>query len=388
MKILILNYEYPPLGGGAGSITKHLAEEFAKNGHEITVLTTWYKGLDELSTTENLQIIRLKAKRRHIYRSGIVEMISWINMSKQFLKYYLKNHTFNLCFANFAIPGGVVGLFLKNKYGIPFTVISHGHDIPWYCPKEMFWYHLLLYPYIKHICLKSEVNFIQTTDMKANIDKFIGYDKAYKNVIIPNGCDTHLFSPTEHKSQKSFQIIFACRLVKQKDPFTFLKALVLLKNKNIPFYVKICGDGVLKERMQEFSKRNELDARIEYTGWLNREELASVYKMSHVFVQTSIHEAMSIAIMEAVASGAYIMCTDVGNNKELISPHLNGEIIPICSHNILADTLEKYYLDKFQNQYVIDNKIIESFKNQWAWSNIAQRYEGCFKEMIILKNKL
>jgi glycosyltransferase involved in cell wall biosynthesis len=38
MKLLILNYEYPPLGGGAGVITQNIAEGLAARGHNITVL--------------------------------------------------------------------------------------------------------------------------------------------------------------------------------------------------------------------------------------------------------------------------------------------------------------------------------------------------------------
>ena len=39
MKILIINYEYPPLGGGGGIFTRTLAEELAKK-HTVDVLTT------------------------------------------------------------------------------------------------------------------------------------------------------------------------------------------------------------------------------------------------------------------------------------------------------------------------------------------------------------
>jgi len=382
MKILILNYEYPPLGGGAGIITKHLAEAFANTGHEISVITTWFEGLEELTFSGNLQIIRLKSKRQHIYRSSVLEMFSWIKKSRQFLKYYLKNHSFDVGFVNFAIPGGIVGLFIKKKFNIPFTIISHGHDIPWYCRKEMFWYHLFLYPYIKHICLKSDINFVQQPDMKVNIDKFTGDSMAHKNIIIPNGCDTKLFHPAAEKRNDMFHIVFAGRLVKQKAPFTFLKALVLLKEKNVPFKAHICGDGVLKKKMQKFTHQNKLENDIEYLGWLNRNDLSVIYSTSHVFVQTSIHEAMSIAVMEALSSGTYILCTDVGNNRDLITPGINGELIAFNSPDKLAEQLENYYSDKFLNKYTIDKAAIENFRNKWDWKNIAPRYEKYFYDII------
>ena len=44
MKILLLNYEFPPLGGGAGKATYNLAKELARVGHDVDVLTSRIKG--------------------------------------------------------------------------------------------------------------------------------------------------------------------------------------------------------------------------------------------------------------------------------------------------------------------------------------------------------
>ena len=44
MKILLLNYEYPPVGGGGGHVSHQLARELVKMGHEIDAITMSYKG--------------------------------------------------------------------------------------------------------------------------------------------------------------------------------------------------------------------------------------------------------------------------------------------------------------------------------------------------------
>ena len=67
MKLLILNYEYPPLGGGAGVITQNIAEGLAKLGHDVSVVTTWFQGEQEVEiVNDNLKIIRLKSKRKYL----------------------------------------------------------------------------------------------------------------------------------------------------------------------------------------------------------------------------------------------------------------------------------------------------------------------------------
>jgi hypothetical protein len=47
MRILMLNYEYPPLGGGASPVTKSLSEELVKLGHTVYVITMGFKGLEQ-----------------------------------------------------------------------------------------------------------------------------------------------------------------------------------------------------------------------------------------------------------------------------------------------------------------------------------------------------
>ena len=41
-RVLLINYEFPPLGGGAGTATAGIAREMAGLGAEVTVLTSRY----------------------------------------------------------------------------------------------------------------------------------------------------------------------------------------------------------------------------------------------------------------------------------------------------------------------------------------------------------
>jgi glycosyltransferase involved in cell wall biosynthesis len=220
MKFLILNYEYPPLGGGAGVVSKYHAEGLAELGHEVLVLTTWYKGEKEIETNGRITIKRLKSRRKYDFKSTPDEWISWITHSKKFLKKYLQENTFDFCFAHFALPGGEVAKYIHSKFNISYAVISHGQDIPWFFPKQMFKYHLLTYFWIKRICNKADKLILLTKDMKKNADRFLGKHK-HKNIIIPNGCNTKIFKPDYDLRQRKFKILFIGRLVDQKAPFIF-----------------------------------------------------------------------------------------------------------------------------------------------------------------------
>ena len=90
MKLLVLNYEYPPLGGGAGVICKNIAEGLASLGHDITVLTTYYDGTETTCIENGVRVIRLKSRRKDIFQSNVREMLSWMITARRFLKKHLQ----------------------------------------------------------------------------------------------------------------------------------------------------------------------------------------------------------------------------------------------------------------------------------------------------------
>ncbi len=189
MKLLVLNYEYPPIGGEAGAISKNIADGLAVRGHNITVLTTYYDGTEATSVENGVRVIRLKSKRKDASHSNVREMISWMIMARKFLKKHLQTEKYDLCVANFALPCGEVAYSMREMYHLPYTIISHGPDIPWNCPKQMMWYHAACYHWIRKICMQAERNYVRSDEMLANINAFLGGSKN-KNKLIRNVSDS------------------------------------------------------------------------------------------------------------------------------------------------------------------------------------------------------
>ena len=63
MRILVLNHEFPPIGGGGGRAAEDICRELSKRGYEIKVLTTHIKGLLHEEERDGYQIIRLPSLR-------------------------------------------------------------------------------------------------------------------------------------------------------------------------------------------------------------------------------------------------------------------------------------------------------------------------------------
>ncbi len=381
MKILMLNYEYPPLGGGAGVCTKFEAEGLAAKGHQVVVVTTWFKGEKEIEQSGNLKIVRLKSKRKHTYVSNPVEMISWVKKAKNYSDTAIRAQEFDICVANFAIPGGIVGKYIKTTKKIPYIIISHGQDIPFFFPKQMLKYHLITYFWIKNIVKHATKLVLLSKEMKVNADKFVGKQKTIKNVIIPNGCKTDVFKPRNELKSHKFKIIFVGRLVDQKDPFVFLKAINLLKNKEIDFFVHILGNGPLREKMQAYVEKNQLNKKVYFKGWVTKDKMIEEYQSANLQVISSKDEAMSIAALESLSCGLYVISTPVSGNSELIKKGINGDFIDFGNPEQLAKKIEFFYHEKFKNNYRVDSKFLAEFRTKYNWERIVEQYEKLFEEI-------
>ncbi|MBW7954899.1 glycosyltransferase family 4 protein [Candidatus Gracilibacteria bacterium] len=374
--ILILNYEYPPLGGGAGVVCEKYANLLAKLGNNVVVLTTWFKGEKEFEENGNLKIIRLKSLRKKAFQSNPIEMLSWALKSSIFLKKYLKTNNFDISIAFFSIPGGIVSRYIYKKFNIPYIISTHGHDIPGFYPEKMKKFHILTNWYTKKIWQDAKKILTLTTDMKKLADNF---GESNKNIILPNGCQSDFFNPGISKKKNIFTILFVGRLVDQKDPFTMFKSIKILKEKNIDFELKIVGDGPLRKKMEYFVKDNNLEKNVTFTGWVSKEEIKKYYQSSHVQICSSKVEAMSIAILESLYSGLYILSTPISGNNDMITPKINGDFFNIGDHLELGHKLID--LSSRFNKLKINLENIEKLKTKYNWENIIYKLNNIINEL-------
>lgn len=375
-KILIINYEYPPLWWWAWVVSKEYAIWLAKLWNEVTVITTWFEWEEEISESENLKIIRLKSIRKKAFQSNPIEMLSWAFKSIIFLKNYLKENSFDINIAFFSIPGWIVAKYLKEKFNLDYIISTHGHDIPGFYPEVMKKFHILTNWYTKKIWRKAKKILVLTSDMKKLADDF--WDKE-KNLILPNWCNSDFFYSDYKKKNKIFSLIFVWRLVEQKDPFTCLNAIKILKESNSNFELNIIWDWPLKENMEIFVKENKLEKNVFFKWWLTKKELKEFYQSSHIQICSSKVEWMSVAILESLYSWTYILSTPISWNNDMIIEKINWEFFKIWDYKILAKKL--IYWNKNYNNLVIRENEIKKLKDKFNRERIIYDLNNIIKNV-------
>jgi len=109
--------------------------------------------------------------------------------------------------------------------------------------------------------------------------------------------------------------------------------------------------------------------------------MPDVYRNTHVLVQTSLAEAMSVVALEALSAGVFLISTDTGAAHRLIENNVNGILILKKNPEALTKALMDYYQSKFLNQYAISDEFLKTFRMNNDWQNIIDNYNKLLSEI-------
>jgi glycosyltransferase involved in cell wall biosynthesis len=106
------------------------------------------------------------------------------------------------------------------------------------------------------------------------------------------------------------------------------------------------------------------------------------YRSAWLSVLPSLNEGMSIATLEALACGQYVLATKVSNNENLITPGDNGDFIEKQNPENIAEKIIEFYNEKFLNHYLIPEEELKKYHKLFEWSDIIDLYEKDLMEII------
>ena len=324
MRILILNYEYPPLGGGAAPVCRDLAVSMAAEGHKVVVVTMGFDDLPRHEVKDGVEIFRLKCWRKNQASCMPWEQMSYIVEAEQFLEKYLRKHSFDICHTHFVIPTGAVALWVKNRFGIPYIVTGHGSDVEGYNDKKwMRFMHYFLRPFWKQIAGNSFA-VVSPSSWLLKLMKKAKKDGRY--VLIPNGLDFDKYEADQ--GQKEHRILVMGRMQKSKNVQTILKAV-----HQVPddlwgdWQADILGDGPYRAQLEELADQLDIRGRVQFRGWIKNgsEEQLEYLRKASVYISASHFENCPMSVLEAAASGCYPLLSDIEGHRQFFSKEKSWE---------------------------------------------------------------
>ncbi|MDQ3224236.1 MAG: glycosyltransferase family 4 protein, partial [Gemmatimonadota bacterium] len=162
MRILILNYEYPPIGGGAAVATAALAHGMVERGVTVDVVTA---GAGRRATRlpaeslgeRGLTVYRVKSRRTGVHEAGMGDAASYLIAALPLIRRLMRRHRYDVVHVFFSLPTGAL-LPLLDLRGIPVVVSLRGSDVPGYDPhnRPLQLAHRLLTPLTRWIWRRAD----------------------------------------------------------------------------------------------------------------------------------------------------------------------------------------------------------------------------------------
>ncbi|MBI4947476.1 MAG: glycosyltransferase family 4 protein [Bacteroidetes bacterium] len=362
MKILIINYEYPPLGGGGGKQSMYLAELYAQS-NEVYFLTAGWNEFGVMKK-DGYILHRLKTKRKKIYCCSNKEMFDFVKKAWLAIPSVLKIFKPDIIQIFFTIPTGMIAFHPKLRK-IPYSVSIRGSDVPFHNPDLSKLIYFLFLPFVRKIWSKAHSLISNSETLKSEV---LAISPSLNIDVIPNGIDISKFKPKKFNTDsKEITLLFVGRLIPLKQIDFIIRALPdvnRLSESNI--YLTIVGNGCEGKYLRSLVSQLNLSKHVTFTDEVDFSKIQEEYANADIYIQLSKVEGMSNTVMEAMASGLPVITTNVGRNCELING--NGILINEVSHNSIVQAILKYSnnKEKIISDGIISRKIIEKY----SWDNI------------------
>lgn len=381
MNILLINYEYPPKGGGAANASYFLAHEFAKKGNHVYVLTSQYQSRPKTEKDGEVTIFRAPAISRHKDRTSIWELANFILQSFRFRKQIFQKTKPTIILAFFGIPSGAIAYFLKREFGVPYVVSLRGADVPGHMPYSLSFYHKIAIIPIK-IVWKNSSAIIANSEVLKGLGQKLARGAGQDIKIITNGIDTQMFHPLNLQGRKSFsRILYVGRLSQEKDLTTLISATEkLLHFYGDSFKLNIVGDGPERKKLEKLVQTKKLKKNISFVGWVDKKTIAKFYKENDIFVLPSLDESMSNALLEAMASQLVVVVSSIKGNEKLIKNLQNGLVFRVSDPDDLALKLHQALNNKDLAKNLAESAYLTSRK--YSWEKSANAYLEIFKKIL------
>jgi len=318
MRILVLNYEFPPVGGGGGRASADLAEALAARGHDLRVLTSAVPGLKHSTTAAGVEVTRLRTGRRSASRAGFMEMMGYVLTAAPRAAGVARRWPADVIHAHFAVPTGAAAWISSRWSGRPYVLTVHLGDIPGGVPEKTERWFRWVGPLTPPIW-KGAARLVAVSDYTRRLAS-----EAYgvQAEVIPNGIDLSRRRPRAVAAGDPPRIVFAGRFQPQKNP-VFLVDL-LAQVRDLAWTAVLVGDGPLRDEVEGHVRRTGLDGRVRLTGWLPAEQAEEQIAISDLLLMPSRAEGLPVVALQALAHGLAIVGSRVGGLSELIVDGQNG----------------------------------------------------------------
>ena len=335
MRVLVTVGIFPPDIGGPATFVPKIAKYFQDElNYEIEILTL--SDNKNSNINDDFSVKRIDRNLPIIYR--------WL---KTIFTIYKLGKNKDLIFVNgLGTEATIANIFLNKKIirkivGDPVwerayskAKISESFDE---FQVKNYGFSISLQKKVRSFSIKKSDIVVTPSKHLKNFILNLGFKN--KIEIINNG----VFIPEENTNiftNDQINITIVSRLVSHKNIEKIIKAISDLNSPLIN--LNIIGDGPELNQLQKISLESNNKDNIIFHGKLNRDDINHIFLKSDIYIQASNYEGLPHSLLEAMSYGIPVLCTPVGECKEILGNEDRGYILdlPVTKNNIKSKISE------------------------------------------------
>lgn len=332
--------------GGAQRYVFDLATHLPKDRYDAVVVTGGNGPLVEKLTAADIRVITLPSLARDIHAARDIAMLMR-------LAFIFKKETpaaVHLNSSKMGVLGALAGticnfLFRIQNSELRIKIVFTAHGWAWSEDRPQWQKKAIVFLTRFSARFQDSIIVLSRYDMATALRYGIPQEKLSP---IPLGILPQPFlSPLDAQKALSEKIgitfqrpLFGtiAELTKNKGLPYLIQALIVIKQKRIPFTCVIIGDGEYRESLRTMIEKNNLSHNVFLAGFVPN---ASVYmKAFDFFVLPSIKEGLPYVLLEALAAGTPIVSTIIGGIPDIVDDKKNGLLVEARDPHALAHAIE------------------------------------------------
>jgi len=355
-------------------VAQDLCSGFARLGHSVSIVTAFFKGLPANEIVDGVSIFRVRSLRSLPYRASAITMAAYVFKGWIKARQLILQQRPDLVHVHFAVPAGWIAYLLWREFRIPYVITTHLGDVPGGVPGKTNRWFRWVFPLTPPVW-KNAARVVAVSEFTRNLV----LKKYLVNVdVIHNGIqlqDTPLENVRVGNPPK---IVFAGRFTPQKDPVQIIRSLANLKD--LSWRCILVGDGPLKDEIKKSIQTNHLSDRIQFTGWINPDEVEDLFANSDVLFMPSLSEGLPVVGLQALAAGLAFLVSDIGGFIDLVEEGKNGYKLPPGDHPGWAEKLRELLENPNSIIDLKRNSLVKAKK--FEINHIVELYNDAFQQVI------
>lgn len=379
MKVLLLNYEFPPAGGGAGYATLNIAKRLRNMGVEADVLTSRISNEGDGDKIDGVPVYRVASWRKGLHDCGLRGAYTYVlNAAFKRRKLHSTND-YDVEHFFFSLPTGLLSVLPGAGRSMPTVISLRGSDVPGYDPfnRKVETIHGMIKPLTRRIWSNAD-RVVALSEALADIARKTSPDIDYH--IIPNGIDEVHFNPPESREPSPrLRLVTVARLLERKGIHVIIEACA--RPDPLPVELTIVGTGAYEETLRKLVDKMGVGDRVKFAGYVSNNELPNLYKKMDAFVLPSEVESFGLVFTEAMSCELPILASNVGGIPETVRDGRDGLLCPPGRPDLLRKNIESM-IENRDSRIEMGKSGRRRILDKYTWDKVAEKYLETYKSIL------